>query len=174
MPPTYRERLRTEGGVLAGSGLLGSILLLSLTDEARRWPLSTLGQLALVVVLLAVLGPRSTARALREARALRREDLGTGEPTPLWQLPLIVATLTVVVAKPVGPVPDFLSAQAGWDAGLRVTLGCTLVGLAQAVLLERRVAQAERADGHVFHRVAGSRLGRGTTLGYVEPPTRAS
>jgi len=168
MPPTYRERLRVEGGVLAGSGAVGSLLLLALTDESRRWPLSTVGQLVLVAALLAFLGPRSTARALREARGVRREALGSGEPTPLWQLPFIVAVLTLLVAKPVGPIPDVLSARAGWDAGLRVTGGCLLVGLAQAVLLERQVARAERADGRVYHRMAGSRIGRGTRLGYAE------
>ena len=167
-PPTYRDRLRIEGGVLAGSGALGSILLLALTEESKRGPFNTIGQLALVAGLLAYLGPRSTAKALREARELRRDSIGTGEPTPLWQLPLIVAVLTLLVAKPAGPFPDFLSARAGWDAGLRVTAGCALVGLAQAVLLERQVAQAERAAGRVYHRVAGSRLGRGTNLGYAE------
>jgi len=155
-PPTYRARLQVEGGVLAGCGLLGSVLLLFLTEQSRRWPLSTTGQLALVAGLLAYFGPRSVAKAAREARELRREDLGSGEPTPLWQLPLIVVVLTLPVGK-----------LAGWDAGLRVTGGCALVGLAQALLLERRVAQAERAGGHAFHRIAGSRLGRGTSLGYA-------
>jgi hypothetical protein len=168
-PPTYRERLRIEGLVLAGSGVLGSVLLLALTTESRRWPLNTIGQLVVVVALLAFFGPRATAKALRSARGMRREALGSGEPTPLWQLPLIVAALTVLVAKPVGPIPDFLSVRAGWDAGLRVTGGCALVGLAQAFLLERQVAQAEQSEGHVYHRVAGSRLGRGTNLGYAEP-----
>jgi hypothetical protein len=167
-PPTYRERLRTEGLVLAGSGAAGSLLLLFLTEESRRWPLNTLGQLAAVVVLLVVLGPRATGKALRNARGMRADALGSGEPTPLWQLPLIVLTLTLLVAKPVGPIPDFLSARAGWDAGLRVTGGCLLVGLFQAVLVERQVAKAEAAEGRVYHRVAGSRLGRGTNLGYAE------
>lgn len=173
VPPTYRERLSIEGGVLAGSGLLGSILLLALSEQSRRWPLSTIGQLAVVGALLAFFGPRSVAKALREARAMRREDLGSGEPTPLWQLPLIVAVLALLVAKPVGPIPDALSLRAGWDVGLRVTGGCALVGLAQAVVLARQVAHAEQADGRVYHRIAGSRLGRGTRIGYVAP-TEAS
>lgn len=168
-PPTYRQRLRAEGLALAGSGVLGSVLLLALTPEAKRGPLSTIGQLLVVVGLLAYFGPRATAKALRSARGMRQEALGSGEPTPLWQLPVIVVVLTLLVAKPVGPIPDVLSARAGWDAGLRVTGGCALVGLAQAFLLERQVAQAEKADGHVYHRIAGSRLGRGTNLGYVEP-----
>ena len=84
-------------------------------------------------------------------------------------MPLIVLALTLLVAKPVGPVPDFLSAKAGWDAGLRVTGGCLLVGLYQAVVAERRVAAAEAADGRTYHRLAGSRILRGTNVGYVEP-----
>ncbi len=168
MPPTYRERLRVEGYALAGSGALGSVLLLALTSQAKRWPLNTAGQLVLVAGLLAHLGPRATGRALGAARAVRAEALGTGEPTPLWQLPLIVAALTLLVAKPVGPVPDFLSAKAGWDAGLRVTGGCLPVGLFQAVLAERQVARAEAAEGRTYHRIAGSRIVRGTNLGYVE------
>lgn len=168
MPPTYRDRLRIEGGVLAGSGALGSVLLLVLTAQSKRWPLNTIGQLVGVVVLLGVLGPRATGKALREARGVRADAVGSGEPTPLWQLPLIVAVLTLLVAKPVGPLPDFLSAKAGWDAGLRVTGGCLLVGLFQAVVAERQVAAAEAADGHVYLRGAGSRLGRGTLLEYVE------
>ena len=168
MPPTYRERLRVEGYALAGSGFLGSVLLLALTAQSKRWPLNTVGQLAGVAVLLAVLGPRVTGRALRAARAVRREALGSGEPTPLWQLPLIVLVLTLLVATPVGPIPDFLSARAGWDAGLRVTGGCLLVGLFQALVVERQVAGAEAADGRTYHRLPGSRLGRGTQLGYAE------
>lgn len=168
MPPTYRERLRVEGYALAASGAVGSILLLALASQARRWPLHTAGQLVAVAGLLAYLGPRATGRALRAARAVRAEALGSGEPTPLWQLPLIVLALTLLVAKPVGPVPDFLSARAGWDAGLRITGGCLLVGLHQALAAERQVARAEAADGRTYYRMAGSRLLRGTKVGYVE------
>ncbi len=159
MPLTYRERLRIEGFTLAGSGALGSILLLTLTAQAKRWPLSTIGQLLLVVALLAYLGPRATRKALREARGMSRDELGSGEPTPLWQLPAIVIALTLLVAEPLG---------AGWDAGLRVTGGCTIVGLFQALVLERQVARAEQVDGRSYHRVPGSRIGRGTRLGHSE------
>ena len=166
-PPTYRERLRIEGAVLAGTGALGSILLLALTAQARRWPLNTVGQLVLVAVLLAVFGPRSTAKAVREARTVSADAIGSGEPTPLWHIPLIVVALSLLVAKPVLPVPDALAEAAGWDAALRVTGGCLLVGLAQAVLIERRVAAVEAAEGRAFYRMPGSRLGRGTKLGGV-------
>jgi len=167
MPPSYRERLRTEGYALAGSGALGSVLLLALTAQSKRWPLNTIGQLLGVVALLAVIGPRATGKALRDATAVRREAVGSGEPTPLWHISLVVVALTLLVAKPVGPVPDFLATKAGWDAGLRVTGGCLLVGLFQALMVERQVAGAEAADGRTYYRGAGSRLGRGTKLGYV-------
>ena len=156
-PPTYRARLRLEGSTLAGFGALGSALLLALADTSTRAPLSTVGQLAVLGALLAIIGPRATAKALREARGMRAAALGSGEPTPLWQLPLIVAGLALG-----------FGALAGWDAALRVTCGCLLVGLFQALLVERLVARAEAAGGRSYHRVAGSRIGRGTRLGYAE------
>jgi len=165
--PSYRERLRIEGAVLAGSGALGSVLLLVLTAQARRWPLNTAGQLALVAALLAVFGPRSTAAALREAGTVSRDAVGSGEPTPLWHIPAVVLALSLLVAEPVLPLPAPLEEAAGWDAALRVTGGCVLVGLAQAVLLERRVAEAEAAEGTTYYRMPGSRLGRGTKLAGV-------
>ena len=79
---------------------------------------------------------------------------GTGEPTPPWQLALIVAALTLGFG--------FL---AGWDAGLRIGGGCVVVGLAQAVLFERIVAREERRRGARFERVPGSSLFTGTKLG---------
>jgi len=161
VPPSYRQRLRVEGFALAASGALGSVGILALrTEQATRGPLSTIGQLAVVAALLAVLAPRVTDRALERAVEVDEGSAGTGEPTPLWQLPLIVAALTALVV-----VPQELNSRAGWDAGLRVTGGCTLVGLAQAVLVERRVAAAERAQGRTYVRLAGSRILRGTKLG---------
>jgi hypothetical protein len=57
--PTYRERLRVEGLTLAASGALGSAGLLAFkTEQATRWPLNTVGQLAVVAGLLGWLGPR--------------------------------------------------------------------------------------------------------------------
>lgn len=152
----YRGRLRREGGTLALCGVAGSALLLATTAQATRGPLSTVVQLAVVAALLAALGPRATRRAMDRARLLARGDAGAGEPTPLWQLPLVVAGLSAAFGL-----------LAGWDAGLRVTGGCALVGLAQAVLLERVVAARERRDGVVFVRQPGSRILRGTVLGAV-------
>ncbi|GAC1320851.1 MAG: hypothetical protein NVSMB25_13790 [Thermoleophilaceae bacterium] len=154
--PTYRERLRREGLALAGAGAVGSCILLSVESQSRRWPLNTIGQLLVVVALLARFGPRRTRRAMDEARELAAGSEGSGEPTPLWQMPVVVAALTLVAAVP-----------AGWDAGLRVTAGSTLVGLAQAFLLERVVADGEQSGRRRYFRVRGSRIVLGTELGYL-------
>jgi len=166
MAPTYRQRLRVEGGALAACGAAGSGALLTLTDEAGRWPWNTAGQLAVVAGLLGWLGPRSTRRAMEAAQPVRAGFEGTGAPTALWKLPLVVAGLSAVVVVPrFSDLPG--SGSAGYDAALRVTAGCLLVGLAQAVLLERAVARDERARGRRYVRLAGSRLLRGTRLGFV-------
>ena len=163
MPPTYRERLRTEGLTLAACGAAGSAGILALkTDQALRGPESTIGQLALVAGLLGWFGPRAVRKSIAEAQELEPGAEGSGEPTPLWQLPLIVAGLTALVVA-----PQELNSRAGWDAGLRVTGGCLLVGLAQAVLLERLVAADEQRRGRSYLRFKGSRLGRGTKLGFL-------
>lgn len=155
MPPTYRERLRIEGLALAIAGAIGSGVLLAIAADADRGPLNTAGQLLIVALLLAWLGPRSVRRAIAAAEARSPEARDSGEPTPVWQLPLIVAGLTAVAGL-----------LGGWDGGLRVTLGCLLVGLAQAILLERIVAADERARGRIYFRIRGSRILRGTRLGY--------
>lgn len=155
--PTYRERLQVEGAALAVLGGLGSVGLLVFVDESTRLPGNTIGQLAAVAVLLAVFGPRFVGRWLDGAHpVLAGTDPGSGEPTPLWHLPLVVLVLTV----PIGLV-------AGWDAGLRVTAGCLLVGVAQALPLARLVARREREQGVVYVRLPGSRLGKGTKLGAI-------
>jgi hypothetical protein len=162
MTPTYRERLRVEGLTLAACGAAGSAGLLALeTEQATRWPLNTAGQLAVVAGLLGWFGPRVTRGVLARAEELGPDEVVTGEPTPLSHLPLIVTGLTATFVA-LGEVND----RAGWDAGLRVTLGCTLVGLAQAIPLERIVAAEEAARGRRFFRGKGSRLLRGTQLGW--------
>lgn len=155
MAPTYRERLRVEGYTLAACGIAGSAALLVFrTEQATRGPLSTVVQLAVVGALLAWLGPRSARRSMEASDEVAPGAEGSGEPTPLWHLPLIVVGLAAIFA----PV--------GWDAALRITGGCTLVGLAQAVLLERVVARDEERRGRVYFRRPGSRILRGTRLGH--------
>jgi hypothetical protein len=165
MPPSYRERLRIEGLSLAALGTVGSAALIAFLPESRRRPESTVGQLIAVALLLELAGTRKVRRWLEDAREL--EDPGSGEPTPLWMLPPIVAGLTAAfVALPETGLP--YSELAGWDAGLRVTSGCALVGLWQGLRWERVVGAAERSSGRRYIRVAGSHLWSGTTLGYTK------
>jgi hypothetical protein len=154
-PPTYRRRLRVEGATLAACGAIGTIILLAGVREARRSPTSTGVQLVVVAVLLGWLGPRSVRRAISSSTPCATGQLGSGEATPLWQLPVIVLVLAAAAGL-----------LGGWDAGLRVTGGCVLVGLAQLILLERLVAARERELGRRYYRVPGSRILRGTRLGY--------
>lgn len=167
MAPSYRERLRVEGATLAGFGLAGSAGLLALVPQSRRSPSSTIGQLAIVAGLLAGLGPRTTRKALDGAEPVARDEVGTGEPTPLWHVAGLGSLLTLAVSKPVVRPPGPLGERAGWDAGLRVTGGCALVGLYQALAVSRDVAAAEELDGRTYYRLPGSRIGRGTRLGYT-------
>jgi hypothetical protein len=62
---------------------------------------------------------------------------------------------------------------AGWDAGVRVTGGCVLVGASQALLLAEIVHRRERHTGRTFYRIAGSRILRGTRLGYTSRKGRS-
>ena len=153
-PPSYRERLRLEGAALAAAGAVSAVLVLAFGDDATRGPLSTGVQLVVVAALMATVGVRSVRRSLRTAIDLPAADRTNGEPTPLWQLPLICAALTLGFGF-----------GAGWDAGLRIGGGCVIVGLAQAVLFERLVAREEARRGRRFYRVAGSSLFTGTKLG---------
>ena len=153
-PPSYRERLRLEGAVLAGCGAAGAVAVLALAEGADDNPMSTVIQLAIVAVLMATLGSWSVRRSMQRAAALDPGAPGSGEPTPLWQLPLIVAVLTLAFGFTVG-----------WDAALRIGGGCLVVGLAQALLFDRLVAASERRSGKRFHRIAGSSLLTGTKLG---------
>jgi hypothetical protein len=162
MPPSYRDRLRVEGLALAACGLTASAGLLASTEQSRRYPASTIAQLGVAGALVAALGPRSARRAISEAVELAPGQEGTGEPTPLWHVPLVMAGLMAAVVVP----REFGARLAGWDAAVRVTGGCTIVGLAQAVVLERIVAADERRTGRTYVRLPGSRLGGGTRLGW--------
>ena len=162
VPPTYRQRLRLEGTVLAAAGGLGSVLLLAFADEASERAASTALQVTFVVAVLAVAGPVFVRRWLAQAERVRDGVRLTGQPTALWKPPLVVAGLTALFV-----VPGELGFGAvGWDAGLRITLGCMLVGLAQAVLLERLVASDEARNGRSYVRLPGSQATSGTNLGF--------
>jgi hypothetical protein len=142
--------------VLAASGVVGVVALLALADGATDGPWNTIGQLVVVAAVCVTLGPLYARKWMASAKPA--EGLAvTGDPTPLWQLPAIVAGLTLLVAVPTGM----------WDAGLRVTGGCVLVGLMQAALMAPLVAREERRSGRRFVRLPGSRLGRGTRLGWI-------
>lgn len=166
MPPTYRERLRLEGAWLAACGVAGSAALLVAADEAKRLPLNTAGQLAVVAVAVPVIARRGARRATARAEVRDANGIGGGEPTPLWMHPLIVAGLTALVSLP----RELGVPGAGWDAGLRVTAGCVIVGLTQAIVIERAVAAAERDRGRTYFRVKGSR-GPRTVLAATEQPS---
>ena len=155
--PSYRERLAREGAALAGSGALGSIALLVLADGATDGPWNTIGQLIAVALLCGWLGPVFARKWMAAAEPTGGDE--SGDPTPLWQLPVITAGLVALVAIPSPPL---------WDAGLRVTGGCVLVGLMQAALMAPLVAREERRSGRRFVRLPGSRIGRGTRLGYTQ------
>jgi hypothetical protein len=162
-PPTYRERLRVEGSVLAGSGALGCALMLAFVDDASERPSSTISQLAFVTLLVAVLGPLLVRRSITGARpvASTGEEL-TGQPTPLWKPPLVTIVLTALFV-----VPGVLGLGAvGWDAGVRICGGCLLIGLAQALLVERLIAADERRSGRTFIRIPGTSAFGGTKLGF--------
>ncbi len=160
---TYRHRLRLEGGVLAAAGALGSALLLVFVDAASDRAVSTAAQLAVVAALLAVLGPIVLRRWLAAAAPARDGSAPSGAPTALWKPPLVVVVLTALVVVP----GELGVGAAGWDAGLRITLGCVLVGLAQALLLERIVASDEARTARSYVRLPGSRAYGATKLGFV-------
>jgi hypothetical protein len=144
---TYRQRLRLEGLVLAGCGLLSALLVLAFAGGATDAPINTIVQLSIVAVLLLFAGSLSVRRSMAAAVELRSGEAPDGQPTALWKLPLIVAVLSLGFGL-----------LAGWDAGLRIGGGCVIVGLAQAVLFERLVAAEEARRGQRYFRVPGSRI----------------
>ena len=165
-PPSYRERLRIEGLALAACGLAGSAALVAFVPASRRWPLNTVAQLAVVAALLEGVGTRKVRRWLRDADELPPGEEGSGEPTPLWMLPPIVVSLAAVfVLLPETGLPA--SDRAGWDAALRITGGCMLVGLVQALRYGGIVGSEESRTGRRFIRVKGSHLWSGTKLGWT-------
>jgi hypothetical protein len=160
--PTYAHRLRLEGTVLGVCGAIGSLVLLISVPASRDSLLSTAVQLAIVLGLLAWLGPRGVRRSVAASVSLAADDIGSGEPTPLWHIVAIVLVLTAVVGG-----------VGGWSAGLRVTGGCLLIGLVQALALAPLVTRTERHAGVTYYRVKGSRILRGTRLGRVPSPVGA-
>jgi hypothetical protein len=167
-PPSYRERLRTEGLALAACGAVGSAALIAFVPASRRWPLNTVAQLAAVAVLLEALGTRKVRRWLEDAHEIEAGEEGSGEPTPLWMLPPIVVSLAAVfVLLPETGLPA--SDRAGWDAALRVTAGCMFVGLWQALRLGPVVERDEAKRGRRYLRIKGSHLWSGTNLGWTKP-----
>ncbi|MEA2411313.1 MAG: hypothetical protein QOC77_1874, partial [Thermoleophilaceae bacterium] len=54
----------------------------------------------------------------------------------------------------------------GWDAALRITAGCLLVGLVQGLRYESIVAADESRRARRYVRVKGSHLWSGTKLGW--------
>ena len=173
MAETYRHRLRVEGLTLATAGLAGSALLLAVKQQSRRAPASTAIQLGVLTVGLATLGRRSTTKTLENADRVRFGRVGTGEPTPLWHVPMPMLAGAIylgALAKPVNKklgLPKRLTRDAGWDASLRVTAGSAIVGLWQAFWIERQVARAERRGLRTYFRMPGSTLGTGTRLGWT-------
>lgn len=142
--------------MLAGAGALAAAAILALAPGATGHAVSTAVQLLVVLALMLTVGSATTRKAMARAAATPPAAIGDGEPTPLWQLPLIVAVLAIAFGT-----------LASWDAGLRIGGGCMVVGLVQAVVLERLVAAEEARRGGAFHRLAGSRILRGTRLGIV-------
>ncbi|HEV2059534.1 MAG TPA: hypothetical protein VGR11_09260 [Solirubrobacteraceae bacterium] len=161
--PRYRERLRLEGTVLAAAGGLGSVLLLAFVDAASERAGSTALQITFVVAVLAVAGPIFVRRWLAEAQPVSDDAQLTGQPTALWKPPVVVVVLTALFVVP----GELGFGAAGWDAGLRITLGCMVVGLAQALFVERLVAADEARSGRSYVRLSGSRATSGTNLGFL-------
>ena len=145
------------------------MLLVAFIPESRRWPWNTVAQLAVVAGLLEFAGRRYVHRWLDAAEPLEEGNAGSGAPTPLWTMPLIVTGLaSVFVLLPETGLPG--TDRAGWDAGLRITGGCALVGLAQGVRYAGIVGSDEERRGRRYVRVPGSRILRGTKLGYSRRP----
>lgn len=148
--------------MLAAAGAVGSALLLGLVAQASERAWSTVIQLVFVAAVVGALGPVYVRRWLAAAQPIEPTGELTGEPTALWKPPLVLVVLAALVVIP----GELGLGAAGWDAGLRITLGCLLVGLAQALLLERVVAAEEARSERRFVRLPGSGAFSGTKLGF--------
>lgn len=157
MPPSYRERLRVEGLALAAGAALAALILLITVTGSRSSLTRTLIIVAVVLLLLAWLGPRSVHLALGRATQLFTPDLGGGAPRAPWQLLMLVAAATAIVAR-----------LGGGANGLRLDLILLLVGLCQAFVLERIVAVNEGQTRRRYFRVEGSRMFGATRIGFVQ------
>jgi len=155
VPAGYRERLRIEGAVLAACAVLATVaVLVAGGDEATERPWSTVIQLVVVALGMGFVGVRAVRGWVRSARAVSVDEAGTGEPTPLWHIVAIVVVLTALLA------------WRSWDGALHLSLGCVVVGVFQAVVFARVVAEEEVRSGRVFVRLRGSSL-RSTVVGFV-------
>lgn len=157
MPPSYRSRLRAEGLALAVSAAVAALVLVLAVSGAREGIVKTLIVVAVALLVIIWLGPRSVHLAMAHAAQLFTPDPGRGEPRPLWQMPVIAAIPTAFVAR-----------FAGAANGLRLALALTLVGLCQAFLLERIVAVNEAQTRRRYFRVEGSRMLGATRLGFLQ------
>lgn len=119
--------------------------------------MSTGLQLAVVALLLLTIAPRTVRAWAGIAEPVDDPSAISGDPTPLWHLPLVCA----------GPALLLGGVLGGWDTALRFTGGCLLVGLAQAYVLEAAAARAELRRKGTLVRLPGSSLLRGTRLGII-------
>lgn len=153
-PPAYRDRLVLEGWTLVGAGAIAAlVVVLSVMPvlDALFY-----GQLIVGIPLLAVLGRRAASRGMQRAAPLAPHDVGSGEPTPLWHVVGVVAIITPLFWVVGGPL-----------GGLSAGVGSALVGLAQALVLAPAVAREEARTGRRHLRMGGSRVLRGTKLGWL-------
>ncbi len=134
-------------------------MLITAAPASTHNPISTAVQETVVAAILLWFGPRGVRRSIAASNELDAQAIGSGEPTPLWHIGAIVIGLTLTAGT-----------IAGWDAGLRVTIGCALVGSVQMGVLALMVKADEHATGRTYYRVKGSRILRGTRLGYVTGP----